>query len=347
MRRGKNDAAGQSGALTPPVTSPQSPGTTRPAGKPAANLAAPQDATADTTQQTGDDLGASSDPLVGKGRPGVAPGTEEVPLGTKPAQVATPAQTASPVAPRPAAVASLGNAATNPQANAQYKAGYDAIVKGNYSFAADQFRQFIQAYPADPQAADATNWLGEALAAATGLRQRRRRAGDRLQDLSRLAARPGHAAEARHCVGRSAAAGRRLQDFWPVGAEISEHHHRLQDAAEAGNGARQVRRLSDDAELWALFAAAAGVEAIGLAVSGGADSLALMLLASRWARSTPTAPRIFVYSVDHGLRPEAEAEAAFVMHEAARLGLAGRTLRWAGAKHRKGCRKRPGRRAIG
>ena len=30
-------------------------------------------------------------------------------------------------------------------------------------FAADQFRQFIKSYPTDPQAADATNWLGEAL----------------------------------------------------------------------------------------------------------------------------------------------------------------------------------------
>ena len=30
-------------------------------------------------------------------------------------------------------------------------------------FAEDQFRQFIALYPKDPQAADATNWLGEAL----------------------------------------------------------------------------------------------------------------------------------------------------------------------------------------
>lgn len=159
---GKNDAAGQSGALTPAEVSPQSPGTTRPAGKPVANLAAPQDAPADATQPAADNLGASSDPLVGKGKPGVAPDATVVPLGTRPAQAANAAQTTAPAAPRPAAVTSTGGA-TNPQANAQYKAGYDAIVKGNYSFAADQFRQFIKAYPTDPQAADATNWLGEAL----------------------------------------------------------------------------------------------------------------------------------------------------------------------------------------
>ena len=48
-------------------------------------------------------------------------------------------------------------------ATAQYQAGYDAIVRGDYAFAEDQFRQFVALYPKDPQAADATNWLGEAL----------------------------------------------------------------------------------------------------------------------------------------------------------------------------------------
>ena len=81
-----------------------------------------------------------------------------------------------------------------------------------------------------------------------------------------------------------------------------------------------------------LFAAAAGSGAVGLAVSGGADSLALMLLAHEWANSDPSAPRLVVYTVDHGLRPEAEAETAFVMHEATRRGLAVRTLKWIGKK---------------
>jgi tRNA(Ile)-lysidine synthase len=97
-----------------------------------------------------------------------------------------------------------------------------------------------------------------------------------------------------------------------------------------------VRGLADHAGLGrhlpTLFAAAAGLGAVGLAVSGGADSLALMLLAHEWARSAPSAPRLFVYTVDHGLRPEAEGETAFVMHEATRLGLAARTLKWIGTK---------------
>lgn len=48
-------------------------------------------------------------------------------------------------------------------ADAQYRAGYDAVVRGDYAFAEDQFRQFIALFPDHPSAPDATNWLGEAL----------------------------------------------------------------------------------------------------------------------------------------------------------------------------------------
>jgi tol-pal system protein YbgF len=48
-------------------------------------------------------------------------------------------------------------------ARAQYVAGYNAIVRGDYAFAEKQFRQFVATYPLDPQAPDAANWLGEAL----------------------------------------------------------------------------------------------------------------------------------------------------------------------------------------
>lgn len=54
-------------------------------------------------------------------------------------------------------------AASDPDAQAQYNAGYDAVVRGDYEFAEEQFRQFVALYPDDPQAPDATNWLGEAL----------------------------------------------------------------------------------------------------------------------------------------------------------------------------------------
>lgn len=90
--------------------------------------------------------------------------------------------------------------------------------------------------------------------------------------------------------------------------------------------------LDHPAGLDALFAAVAGEPAIALAVSGGADSLALLVLAQRWAARLPGAPRIVVYSVDHGLRPEASGEVAMVLEAAAELGLPARGLVWTGAK---------------
>jgi len=71
---------------------------------------------------------------------------------------------------------------------------------------------------------------------------------------------------------------------------------------------------------------------LGLAVSGGADSLALVLLMAQWARGLSTPPRLIVYTLDHGLRTEAADEAAFVVREAGRLGLVARSLRWTGEK---------------
>jgi tRNA(Ile)-lysidine synthase len=79
-----------------------------------------------------------------------------------------------------------------------------------------------------------------------------------------------------------------------------------------------------------IFAPLAGRNRLGLAVSGGPDSLALMLLAARWAKQHDVT--LFVYSVDHGLRSEAAGEATMVAREAERLGLAVRILKWEGAK---------------
>lgn len=86
--------------------------------------------------------------------------------------------------------------------------------------------------------------------------------------------------------------------------------------------------LTDKAVLAGLFAPVSGEAVLGLAVSGGPDSLALMLLAQRWVADAQNPPRLIVYSLDHGLRPEAAAEVAMVGAEAARLGLEFRGLRW-------------------
>lgn len=82
----------------------------------------------------------------------------------------------------------------------------------------------------------------------------------------------------------------------------------------------------------AFFAPLNDYARLALAVSGGPDSLALMLLAHRYAEASGGFGRFVVYSVDHGLRPEAAAEAAFVVREAERLGFEARALRWEGNK---------------
>ena len=69
---------------------------------------------------------------------------------------------------------------------------------------------------------------------------------------------------------------------------------------------------------------------IAVAVSGGPDSLALCLLADRWARSR--SGTVYGLTVDHRMRPESGAEAAQVRRWLAALGITHRTLRWPGAR---------------
>ncbi len=71
-------------------------------------------------------------------------------------------------------------------------------------------------------------------------------------------------------------------------------------------------------------------ETILLAVSGGPDSTALMLLASQWTGRFGR--RIEVATVDHGLRPGSGAEAALVGDWARALGFAHHHLIWSGDK---------------
>jgi tRNA(Ile)-lysidine synthase len=82
----------------------------------------------------------------------------------------------------------------------------------------------------------------------------------------------------------------------------------------------------------ALFAPLVDFRRLALAVSGGPDSLALMLLAHEYAVATGVRDRFIVYSVDHQLRTEAADEVRFVIEQAHRLGFKARALKWDGEK---------------
>ncbi|KKB76025.1 hypothetical protein VW35_20065 [Devosia soli] len=157
---GKTDAVTQSGGATPPEASPQAQPqiqTPAPTGEDAVPLTdIPEQGVkplpgevefdptfTDTNAAPMDDLGQSGDPLVGTGQAGGIDLATGQPLDLSYNPGATPS----------------GNA----DADAQFAAGYEAMVSGDYAFATDQFEQFVSLYPDNPQVTDAANWLGESL----------------------------------------------------------------------------------------------------------------------------------------------------------------------------------------
>ena len=140
----KTDAATQPGGATPTgALPPAQPGAQTtppaqlsgsaslpPAAVPSNDMAAAPSAEGQPMDDDG--LGQSQDPLVGKGG-----GTAE--LGTLPTDGNGQPLNLSLDSSQPQQLA-------NGDADAQYKAGYDAIVRGDYQFAEDQFKQFIQLF---------------------------------------------------------------------------------------------------------------------------------------------------------------------------------------------------------
>lgn len=87
-----------------------------------------------------------------------------------------------------------------------------------------------------------------------------------------------------------------------------------------------------------LFASLGGAGPVALAVSGGGDSMAMLYLFAKWRKTHPLPEiensetgemphRDVIFSVDHGLRPEAVFEVEQVMAAADRLGFEGRPLK--------------------
>jgi tRNA(Ile)-lysidine synthase len=87
-----------------------------------------------------------------------------------------------------------------------------------------------------------------------------------------------------------------------------------------------TRRAFDAFDILAGEDAATGEGGIGVAVSGGSDSTALLVLAADWAAAR--GKHVAAATVDHGLRAEAQEEAARVAHLCAGLGVTHTTLAW-------------------
>ncbi len=79
-------------------------------------------------------------------------------------------------------------------------------------------------------------------------------------------------------------------------------------------------------EIASLFAPIEGARCVVIAVSGGPDSLALLLLAERWQAARDDAPEIHVFTVDHRLHPRSARDAAFVLRLAEERGFPVRIL---------------------
>jgi tRNA(Ile)-lysidine synthase len=89
----------------------------------------------------------------------------------------------------------------------------------------------------------------------------------------------------------------------------------------SGQDARLLAILRD-------FFAPGRPDRLGVAVSGGGDSTALLCLLARWRAEG--GGEIEAVTVDHGLRPEAAGEARAVADLCARIGVDHTTLRWTG-----------------
>jgi tol-pal system protein YbgF len=147
---GKTEAATQPGGATQPEALPQDPApmgedNVRPTIIPEQGVQPlPGEQEFDPSFDDGS-VGESSDPLLGTGQSGGIDLVTGQPLNLS-------------YDPR-------ADASGNPDADAQFRAGYEAFLGGDYDFAEQQFGQFLDLYPDNAQAPDAANWLGEALMA--------------------------------------------------------------------------------------------------------------------------------------------------------------------------------------
>lgn len=97
--------------------------------------------------------------------------------------------------------------------------------------------------------------------------------------------------------------------------------------------AAQLASLGDDSALISSIDAAiaeAPVDRLGVAVSGGGDSMAVLHAATRWGALSGVP--VEAVTVNHGLRAEAQDEADFVARHCDQWGVSHQILHWDGAR---------------
>ena len=177
-----------------------------------------------------------------------------------------------------------------------YDLGYGYVLRKDYALAEQTFDAFLKKFPNDRRAADAQFWLGESL-----FQRQRYDAGGavlpRHVDQARSHAQgAGRAAAARPVAGGAQAEGNGLRHASPrSGRKYPQALHQR----EAGRRARtEACPAADDSAVSAAERPAAvrsissDYPALILAVSGGPDSTALMLLAARWRKTRKRGPKL-------------------------------------------------------
>ena len=222
----KPQAAVPTDSATPSDALPQGDAPAAPAAdQPAAPDAAPL---SNTDQPMDGSLGQSADPLLGGGTDQLGTLSTDDQLSLDPN--------------RPLDLSLDGGTISNGDADAQYAAGYDAITRGDYAFAEEQFQQFIALYPDDPQAADATNWLGEALLQRGAFTDAAEVLAEWLHQVQGKQACAGHAAEAWRSAGRRRQGGCGLPHLLHAEAALPRPLAGLPAAAGRGEARRRNAR---------------------------------------------------------------------------------------------------------
>lgn len=128
------------------------------------------------------------------------------------------------------------------------------------------------------------------------------------------------------------------------GPDLAKPHANLADKRRASPAKAPVSALAgarfSSTGIAAIFGPWEDARKIVLGVSGGPDSVALMLLAAEWARARVDPPPLHVATVDHGLRKDSRGEAETVARWAAALALPHAILVWDGVKPKSGIQER-------